>query len=155
MYALRGCTQTLYAFGEAGVRTLSGKWIQSPHVCKKKYRSTIFCKDLYPVSLEGIWPGDILGVHCVQRFITSAVTSGERVHLHRKPVQGSFLFHTEEGEETVEDIEEDNQYVTVPQHFKTGFLSYRPLLHMVLLTFSFETHEWKRASGWKMELEEV
>lgn len=155
LYAVRGCRQTLSPLGGEGYRTLSGALVFPTSPLVRKYRSLITCTDLYPVSLENLWPGDVLGVECIQRLVTASVQPGETLLLQRPPVAGSLLLQTEGGDIPLDDASLRDEGLRLPEKGVAGFVSYRPFLHMVLKTFSLQTDEWDRQVGWKMELEEV
>ena len=119
----------------------------------EKYSSILECEDLYPISFEGLSPGMTLWVECLVRIMTPHIKDESRVLLKRMPVLGSLLFH-QEGELPVPIKEREKEALLLEKH-TGGYVSYRPLLKMILKKFSTKTQEWERVVGWRMELEEV
>jgi hypothetical protein len=78
LYSARGLKQTLTPIAAAGanvMRDINGTMVNleldTPFL---KYASHIECGDndtLFPLAFDGIWPGQVLTVHCVSELITA------------------------------------------------------------------------------------
>ena len=143
----RGCIQTLTPL-EAGVfqRTINGELIYTGKGSHQKYQSTITCQDKTSIAIEGLWRGSKVQVQCLQRLWQKG--EGGEVILERPYVPGSIMIH---GGEIIH-IEGNRVQVSVGQGV---FVSYRPLLDMVVTNFSLLTDEWGMVCGWSLHLEEI
>lgn len=129
-YSTRGAVQSLEPIGSAtaGIyRDVNGVLRNVGGTSFQKYKSTINCQDQAPAALDGIWPGKLLTVTCIQELCYPDVTGAGP---QRDLVTGS--------ERTVD-----------------GFIFYRPILSMMVTGFSLETDEWRGDVSWRMDLEEV
>lgn len=153
-YSAKGCIQTLTPLPQGRLcRTISGDLIYVGLENPPKFQSVINCEDKAPPAFEGIWPGDLLKVGCLQP-ITLPVPSGERtVCLSRDPFGPLHLYDTNAKEHDIISIE--GREVTVPQTFPKGFITYKPWLDMTIKSYKLKTDEWGLTVGWSLELEEL
>ncbi len=154
----RGCKQTLEPVAHTQTfRTIAGNLISLTGCSHQKFISHIECDDIYPVSFDNLWPGVILWVECISRIITPFIEEGGKTKLMRPHIKNSLLLHKEDGTTLpLEDKDaKDNEGFTVQLEKNQGYISYRPLLCMMMKKFSIKTNEWERIIGWNMQLEEV
>ncbi len=128
-YSTRAATQSLEPIAQAGAsiyRDVNGVLRSVGGTQFQKYRSAISCKDMRPLAIDGVWPGKVLSVDCIQTlaYLTSGGSPARAV------VPGSSF---NEGDWTF----------------------YRPRLAMMVLSFSLEEDEYEAAVSWSMQLEEV
>lgn len=128
-YSTRGATQSLDPIGSASatiyrdvngvLRTVAGSSFQ-------KYKTTISCQDQLPAALDGVWPGKLVTVKCIQElsYLTAGGSPSRTVVSGSSRTEGSFTF-------------------------------YRPQLDMMVTGFSVQTDEWGAEVSWRMDLEEV
>jgi hypothetical protein len=92
----------------------------------QKYRSSISCKDMRPVAVNGVWPGKLVTVQCIATlgYLTAMELPARSVVPGSSFVEGDWTF-------------------------------YRPELSMMVLSWSLEEAEYEGAISWSMELEEV
>ncbi len=150
----RGCIQHLMPI-EAGAlrRTINGTLIYTGKEICHKYHSIISCEDKASMALEGFWRGGEIRVGCIQRLCQKAID--QHVILQREPVEGSvFVVNAARQEKGVQEII-GRKVVLAHPILEETFVSYRPWLHMRIITFSFVTNEWGMKAGWKLELEEI
>lgn len=129
-YSTRAATQTLEPINSASAgiyRDVNGTLHNVGGTSFQKYRSTISCQDQLPAALDGVWPGKVVTVDCIQElaYEDASGASGDRT-----AVSGSTR--------TVD-----------------GFVFYRPVLSMMVTGFSVQTDEWGADVSWRMDLEEV
>ena len=128
-YQARGLIQTLGLIPQATdlERSVNGKLINMGYPVFRKYMSKITCTDLDAPPLDGIWPGMLVTVHCAASL---SYANGNPGSPGRPEVSGS-------------------------SYVQGGFTFYRPVLEMLVKTFSENWEEWKGDMGWALELEEV
>lgn len=126
-YSARGLTQTLTPIDQAIQlkRTVNGSLHDRSLSQFQKYQSTITCADQRSPAIDGIWPGDLVTVDCIQEL--SYPTGGTA---QRTVVPGS---NYDEG----------------------GFTFYRPRLDMMVTGYSESTDEYGAVISWSLSLEEV
>ena len=129
-YSTRAATQSLEPIGQAGaniyrdvngvLRTVGGT------TSFQKYRSSISCKDMRPVAINGVWPGKLVTVQCIATlaYLTDTEVPARAVVPGSSCTEGDWTF-------------------------------YRPELSMMILSWSLEEAEYEGAISWSMELEEV
>lgn len=125
-YSARGMTQTLAPIDElANVRrTINGTAIDLSADQFQKFKSSLSASDQAPPAIiGGKWPGAEVVVHCVAELVRD-----EYEDASRPVVSGS---------------ERDNG---------DGFIFYRPILTMIVLSFSVSKDEWGAVIGWQMDL---
>ena len=128
-YQARGLIQTLGLIPQATdlERSVNGKLIDMGNPVFRKYMSKITCTDLDAPPLDGIWPGMLVTVQCAASL---SYANGNPGSPGRPEVSGS-------------------------SYVQGGFTFYRPVLEMLVKTFSENWEEWKGDMGWALELEEV
>lgn len=128
LYAARGLIQTVSPIAAAKntSRSINGVAMDLSYDQFKLYASEITCTDFETPSLDGVWPGQVIGVDCV--FELSYVTSTEGPS--RPVVTGS--------ERTDGDI-----------------TFYRPHLEMMVVEFESGFSEYEAEYSWKLSLEET
>jgi hypothetical protein len=137
-YSARGLTQTLEPIEQASYqrRDLNWKLHNLAPPGARLYRSVIACTDRQAPAFDGLWPGAVLTVHCVERLGQATATAGTvdsdgvPTALGRPAVEGSVR--------TLGD-----------------FTSYRPILVMMVRACPTSFEEWRASRGWEIELEEV
>ncbi len=151
-FSARECTQILTPIPEGTLRrTINGILVCTGNRAHRKFQSTLSCKDKAAPALGGVWKGSLLKVGCMQS-LTQAVPHGTlRIQLEREAV----TLHLYEESGKLWQLEKDeNRFVLIPFDFPGGFITYRPLLLMVVRNYHLETDEWGATVGWKLELEE-
>ncbi len=119
-----------------------------------KYQSIIKAKDQTVLACNGLFPGVIVDVGCIQH-IWEKVESHKGHVLMRRPIESSIT------------VMNENQ-TSVPFSFQNGkiilkdvnksypiFVCYRPLLKMRVTDFLIKTNEWSFESMWELVLEEI
>jgi hypothetical protein len=127
----RGAAQTLEPINQAAAnlyRDVNGVMRAAGGTQFFKYRSTINCTDQRPFAVDGVWPGKLITVGCIQTL--AYLTASGSGSPERDAVAGSEFT---EGDWTF----------------------YRPELDMMVLSFSVQTDEYGGEVGWQMTLEEV
>lgn len=128
-YSARGATQSLEPIGSASAgvyRDVNGVLRSVAGTSFLKYKSTISCQDQLPAALDGVWPGKLVTVKCIQElsYLTAGGSPSRTVVSGSSRTEGSFTF-------------------------------YRPQLDMMVVGFSAQTDEWSAEVSWRMDLEEV
>lgn len=128
-YQARGLTQTLQLIAEAtdNQRTVNGKLISLGNPVFRKFKSKISCTDIDAPPLDGIWPGMLVTVHCAASL---SYLTGNPGSPSRPEVSGS-------------------------SYVQGSFTFYRPVLEMLVGTYSDNFEEWKSDNAWVLDLEEV
>lgn len=88
LYSARGLTQELSPVQEAKPqprRTINGELRWLGISAMQKYASTITCKDVEAPALDGVWPGMVILVNCVQQLPYKTVGGSPQ----RTPVPGA------------------------------------------------------------------
>lgn len=128
-YSTRAAVQTLEPIEQAGAgiyRDVNGVLRQAGGTSFRKYKSTISCTDMRPFAIDGVWPGKLVTVGCIQTL--AYLTAGGSPQ--RTPVTGS--------------------------SFTEGLWTfYRPQLAMMVISFSIQEDEYGAEVGWSMSLEEI
>jgi len=125
-YSARGIVQTLEPIDAASniARTINGKLLDMSHDQFKKFKSTLTATDQRPPAVDGVWPGQLVTVDCIQMLAHMEYTSPSR------------------------------EYVPGSEITEAGWNYYRPRLHMMVMNFTLNTDEYPADVGWTMELEE-
>ena len=151
-FSSRECTQTLSPISQGVLRrTINGNLVCVGHEEYKKYTSTISCKDKAPPAFDGLWKGTLLKVGCIQSITQIVSAHSQKVQLERDSV--SLYLHESSGKTWPAEKVQD-RWVSIPSSFPGGFLTYRPLLRMMVKNYFLETDEWGLTVGWQLELEE-
>lgn len=131
-YSARGITQSLDPIDAAAqlARTVNGTLINLSDTAFQKYKSTITCTDQQQPALDGVWPGDILTVDCVQE-----------------------LCYLTAGGAPSRDLADSTSDPAT--RTEGAFTFYRPRLTMMVVGYSKTFDEWGAVSGWSLDLEEV
>jgi hypothetical protein len=156
IFSARGCTQTLEPIAQDHhfFRNIHGDLIfNGSH--SKKYKTRIQCKDHYPPATDQLRIGDMVEVSCIS--ILSQTYTGNSVQnlsvpLQKKPVLGSI--HISSGDAEI-PFEWDGKSLIFTCSFERILISYRPILIMRFLGYSFSTLEWDMKTEWSMTFEEV
>ncbi len=161
-FSARGCQQTLQPIASGELRrTVNGELVYTGRKGHRKYASTITCTDLSSPAIEGIWRGETLTLHCIQRlwqeiFIEEDVQQ-ITVQLERPAVENSITALTSNQTElTLREVFSSKLDIT--HHFRKGekvYISYRPQLQMRVISFELETNEWQQSCGGRLILEEI
>lgn len=165
-FSLHNCTQTLrYAHGiRAPKRTLNGNLVLidtlMPH---EKFSSTIVGKFKQDPLLGQLAPGDFLKVHCLQRLWQrlpclsdqdSSPSTLQSCSLLRPPVPESIQLT--DGNDGLYSFEwRENKVWYDPSIPTPLFVSYRPILEMILTAFKSTYTEVDLETSWSLDLEEV
>lgn len=128
-YQARGLTQTLQVIQEATDldRSVNGTLIDLSNPIFRKYKSRITCTDVDAPPLDNLWPGMTVIVDCA---VNLCYQNGNPGSPHRSEVSGS-------------------------SYTQGSFTFYRPVLEMLVSTFTQNFDEWKGDNQWSLELEEV
>lgn len=152
-FSARGCTQTLAPLSQDGVlrRTINGILVSVGSSSHRKFQSTISCKDKAPPAFNGVWKGTLLKVGCIQSLTQMVPSNTQKVQLEREAIS----VHLHEPSGRVWPVEKGQErWVVLPPQFPGGFLTYHPLLTMMVKNYFLETDEWGASVGWMLELEE-
>ena len=128
-YQARGLSQTLSLISEASdnERSVNGTLVNLANPIFRKYASKVTCTDVDAPPLDGLWPGMQVEVQCAAVLCYKTGNPGSP---GRAEVSGS-------------------------SYVQGGFTFYRPVLEMLVKTFSENFDEWKGDIGWVLELEEI
>lgn len=127
-FSCRGATQTLTPIQAAldQRRSVNGELLDLSYNQFRKYISKITCTDIESPSLDQIWPGAEIEIGCICE-LTYLTTRGSA---GREAVSGSTVIR---GDYTV----------------------YRPVLAMLVTSFSLQHDEYGRAIAWELDSEEI
>lgn len=152
-FSARECTQTLSPIPQGILRrTINGELLCVGHSGHRKFQSTITCRDQSSPAFEGLWKGTLLKVGCIQSLSQIVSRATERVQLERNALSLNLY---ERSGKTWPAEKGDERWVSIPHDFPGGFLTYRPVLIMIVKNYALETDEWGLTVGWKLEVEEV
>jgi hypothetical protein len=126
-YAARGLSQTLDNIDQASQvqRGINGEPIDFSAPQFRKYKSTVTCTDQLTPIPDDLWPGMQVTVKCVAELMFD-------------PSMGP-----------------DHQAVSGSERVEGGRSFYRPVLDMVVISFTTTTDEYGASVGWQIDLEEV
>lgn len=151
-FSSRECTQTLTPIAQGALRrTINGVLVCVGNPNHQKFQSVISCKDKTAPALSGVWKGTRLKVGCLQFLTQTILPESQKIKLDRPAV--SLYVYTKEGQLWSIEKTED-QLVYLAPSFPGGYVTYRPLLLMVVKNYHLETDEWGLSVGWSLELEE-
>lgn len=127
IYSARDLTQTLSPIAASidARRDINGTLRDLSNPQFQKYSSKITCTDQRSPAIDGMWPGRVLTVYCVCEL---ACPIGS--HPLRPVVSGS-------------------------QRDEEHFTFYRPILEMMVTSFSSQLDEWTADVQWELDLEEL
>jgi hypothetical protein len=148
----RECTQTLMPIPHGALRrTINGNLVWVGNKGHRKFQSLISCKDKASPALSGMWKGSLLKVGCIQSLTQIVPQRIEQIQLEREAL--SLHLYESSGKFWLAEKAED-RWIEIPSAFPGGFITYRPLLLMVVNNYQLETDEWGLEVGWSLELEE-
>lgn len=135
-YSARGLKQTITPISSAAVlrRDLNGALQDLGASQFRKLATTITGADVAPPALDGVWPGAVLVIDCLQEWA----------------VRGVFAEDTEATE-----LPLGRDYVPGSIRNDGTFTYYRPRLTMRLVEFSMDADEWAAGVAWNMTCEEI
>lgn len=147
----RGCKQELIPLTLGSFhRTIQQKLVFVGEETKK-YKTIISCKDQSALATDGLYPGAVVTVACIQNLWQKI--NGTSCVLDKQPVPGSVegivLSKDSIAPESITD-----RTVTFKESIE-GFVRYRPLLTMRVVNYTLMTDEWQIAVGWTLEMEEI
>jgi hypothetical protein len=155
-YATQTCTQVLEAVPQGDfVRSLKGDLVFLGHQSTHKYRSTLEGSDANPPAFGALACGQLLTVHCIQRFFEEA--TGPHACLARPAVPNTLYVVDALGQPVAFEEEIGGQTVNILHWIQDPpvFLSYCPILRMAVLSFSLTSKGEGSSTLWQMMLEEV
>lgn len=151
-FSARGCTQELMPIRQNLFRrTINGSLLYLGQKTHQRYRSCITCQDQSVFTSEGLWPGQVLKIGCIQR-LWQKVVSVDAI-LERNPIEGS-LIAIDALQNPVRVLEQAGPKITLENHERDVFISYRPWLDVQVTHFTLYTQEWDLKTGWRLEVEE-
>jgi len=127
-YSIRGASEDLEPIDAASAyrRTINGTLVDLAHDQFQKFKVTITCSDQQAPALDNVWPGQEVTVNCITELCyLTGVGSASRY-----AVSGSLR---EEGD----------------------FTFYRPVLDMMVLSYTQSRDEYGNTVSWSIELEEI
>ncbi len=152
-FSARECHQTLTTIPQAVFRrTVNGdlKCINSHG--HQKFLSTIRCKDKAPPAFDGLWKGMTLKVGCIQP-VTQPVNAGcLAVQMDREGFDHHLFDY---GSGVWPATPSENRWMSISPGFPGGFMTYKPILFMMVKNYALETDEWGLTVGWTLDLEEI
>lgn len=159
-FSARGCHQILKPIVNGEYRrTIEGQLLFLGDESHCKYQTRIQGQDKASPALDQWWRGQQVQVGCIQRLCQEFQGDGVKKNLTllRQPVEGSLIIHDEERNEYTFSAIEGKTMISShpPSQGKRLFISYRPLLEMMVTHYTFETDEWGHVVKWSLELEEV
>jgi hypothetical protein len=182
--AARNCTQTLKK-DHTILRSITGNRSpivfdtnhQNPDLPEQnetyppctRYVSTIEGKDSYPPAFECLKPGTLWYVQCLIRFTFSCDQAF--MHTHKAPKkdtyilpyacdpQSLFLLHPK-GKDTLIPSQcyvgaTKSLYLDGKFETKHAYISYSPIIPMVIKGHSVRAEEWNTSVSWSLTLEEI
>lgn len=144
------CQQTLTAINSGSMlRTVNGKLVYVAGASQQKYQSTITSQDQLLPAFGNLWRGQVVQIHCIAELWQQFANHGGK--LDRPHVVDSVRVSGAQGQ-VLEFVMRDNGEFTCAE--EGGFVSYRPILNMLVTAISQETSEWEFASKWCLQAEE-
>lgn len=151
----RNCMQELSPIPNGEFRkTINGNLLFLQAVERKKYKSTIICKDVNSPIADGMWVGSQILVGCIQNLWQAIEPGNLNADLIRPAVAGSVYAVNNFGEK-IKFKSRDNAVELYKKCEERVFICFRPWLTMQITDFAIETDEWGTNSGWKLQLEEI
>jgi hypothetical protein len=151
----RNCIQELYLVPNGEFKkSINGNILFLESTERRKYKSTISCKDVNSPIVDGLWIGSQINVGCIQNLWHVLDPGKTKVRLARPPVAGSVCVINDVGEPIPFEFE-DNEVILKRTYNEKIFVCFRPWLVMKIINFSTITNEWEMKGGWKLELEEI
>lgn len=150
-FSARGCEQELTPLSLGQFRRTVNGDLVFLGIQGKKYKTIITCSDQAVIATDGLEPGSIVTVQCIQRLWQKA--TGPQVTLERPAVENT-IYAIDENRQPVQIISCHEKEITLANE-KEVFVTYRPSLNMRVLRYSLSTNEWGIKTGWRLELEEI
>lgn len=153
----RNCTQEISPIHNGEFReTVNGEPIFLKSSDKRRYKTTIICKDLNSPLVDKIWIGSQINVGCIQNLWQAIDIGKTEITLVRPPVKNSIGAINEEGVPVRFTFFDSNNTVTIAEPKNTRiFVYFRPWLTMYVTNFRLETNEWGMSGGWRLDMEEI
>lgn len=151
-FSARECTQTLTPLPrETMRRTINGVLVFVGNKGHRKFHSLISCKDKASPAFGDVWKGSRLKVGCLQ-YLTQVIPQNVQTIELERPAVSLCVLNPEGKVLSIGKTEERTLFLTPP--YLGGFVTYRPLLFMIVKNYHLETDEWGQTVGWSLELEE-
>lgn len=153
----RNCTQEISPIPNGEFHeTVNGERIFLKSNDKRRYRTTIVCKDLNSPLVDRMWIGSQISVGCIQNLWQTIDPGKVEVTLVRPPVKNSVGVINEEGIPVRFKLSSEDNIVVIEKPIKARvFVYFRPWLTMQVTNFKLETNEWGMSGGWRLDMEEV
>ena len=152
-FSARECRQTLTTIPQAVFRrTVNGELKCVNSAGHKKFQSTIQCKDRAPPAFDGAWKGVTLKVNCIQYVTHIVPAESVSIQVDREGVDHT-LFDNKGKIWSATPTQ--NRWVSIQPSFPGGFLTYKPILMMMIKSYTLETDEWGLTVGWTLDLDEI
>lgn len=141
-YSARGIDEVFEPIQGAGqmFRDINGTLHNLGATQFRKFQLVVTCTDMDSPPLDGIWPGDVLTIHCQTEMAYPDDTS---ISPARTPVSGS---------------ERIGEKAEIDGGGPDGFRYYRPALTMMVMSYQIGTADgWNDSVGvnWQLQLQEV
>lgn len=151
----KGCEQILKPIQLGQMkRTVNGELL---HLGQQelKYHSTIKAKDRTVLACNGLCPGIIVHVGCIQP-LWEKINNPKKPHtLMRNFVQNTIIVMDELQNRIPFDIIDGEVVIKNSTPNVQAFVCYRPILTMRVTDFLIKTNEWTFESAWELMLEEL
>lgn len=151
----RGCEQILKPIQLGQMqRTVNGDLVHlGPQILK--YQSTIKAKDRTVLALNGLYPGVLVEVGCIQPLWEKIENTSKSYKTMRPFIDGSVVVMDEQQEYLTFSIKDNEIFIEEKTKNKNVFVCYRPKLRMRVTDFIIRTNEWNFESSWELNLEEI
>ncbi|MBP9753011.1 MAG: hypothetical protein KBD31_04305 [Proteobacteria bacterium] len=150
----RGCEQILKPI-QLGLmkRSVNGDLFHlGPQILK--YQSIIRAKDQTVLASNGLYPGVIVDVGCIQP-IWEKLDNQKGHILMRKAIESSIVVMNDTQENLFFNYSDGKIILKDLNKAYDVFICYRPVLKMRVTDFLIKTNEWTFESQWELTLEEV
>jgi hypothetical protein len=129
-YSARDVQQTIEPIdqGMRYRRTLNGKFVPVSADGFRRYRTTLSCEDMDAPALGDIFAGIAVEMWCVHELAIEGDVGS--AGLERPAVPGSI-------------------------RVENGFTFYKPILHVYITGWNYQTNEREQVVGWSMSAEEI
>jgi hypothetical protein len=152
----RGCVQELRPVQQTNFkRNIYGDLVQLGQDFLLKYQTTIHCEDKTTLTTDGLIPGNIVDVACIQQLWEKIPENSREIKLSRSPVNDSITCLNHQQEIIPIDGVDGTRVTLSTTQNSPSFITYRPLLRMMVKDFKLNTNEWGMICGWRVDLEEV
>ena len=154
-FSARGCEQELIPIDQGEFhRTVNGDLIYLAENLHTKYKTIIQCVDKSSIATDGLYRGAEVTIGCIQRLWQKIDQEQKLVQLDKNPVVDSVFAQTSDNQ-TINVLNVNGREVQIEPIYSEGFVCYRPLLKMKVVSYSLTTNEWGVKVGWKIECEEI